>query len=312
MTRPRLLAAGAAHIDRRGRVADAYVPAASNPGTMREEVGGGAFNALRNAVRHGIDGAILSLRGGDLAGEAVTRAIAAAGIDDLSATFLDRATPSYTALIEADGELIAGLADMALYETGFDKQMRRRKLREAVLTADAVLCEANMPAAAIARLAAVAAGKPIFAIAISPAKAERLTAVLASLSCLFMNLREARALTARENASAVDAATALMRSGLRCGIITAGGDPLTGFDADGVFTVAPPRARSVADVTGAGDAIAGVTMAHLMRGMALRQAVRRGMAAAMLTVESPAVVADYGDEEFEAALALVAEASPVE
>ena len=51
MIRPRLLAVGAAHVDRRGRVGGVYVAAASNPGTMREEVGGGAFNALRNAVR---------------------------------------------------------------------------------------------------------------------------------------------------------------------------------------------------------------------------------------------------------------------
>ena len=50
MKRPHLVAAGAAHIDRRGRVSGPYVPAASNPGSMREEIGGGAFNALRNAM----------------------------------------------------------------------------------------------------------------------------------------------------------------------------------------------------------------------------------------------------------------------
>lgn len=312
MMRPRLLAAGAAHLDRRGRVAGAYVPSASNPGVMREEVGGGAFNALRNAVRHGVGGAILSLRGGDAAGEAVARAIAQAGVDDLSAIFLDRTTPSYTALIDAGGELIAGLADMGLYEAGFAKQIRRRKIREAVAGADAVLCEANMPAAAIEALARLSAGKPLHAIAISPAKAGRLGGVLKALSCLFMNAREARALAGVDaTADPLAAARALRGLGLARAVVTAGGAALTGFDAEGFFTVPPPAPRRIADVTGAGDAIAGVTVAHLMRGMPFRQAVRRGMAAALLTIESPTAVAGYGDEAFEAALALVGEVEPV-
>ncbi|RUZ38845.1 carbohydrate kinase, partial [Mesorhizobium sp. M7A.F.Ca.US.003.02.1.1] len=41
----KILAVGGAHIDRRGQVSGAYVPAASNPGTMREDVGGGHVGA---------------------------------------------------------------------------------------------------------------------------------------------------------------------------------------------------------------------------------------------------------------------------
>ena len=109
--------------------------------------------------------------------------------------FLDRTTPSYTALIDRDGELIAGFADMALYELAFAKQLRRSKAREVIAAADAILCDANLPAAALERLVALAAGKPVFAIAISPAKAVRLTPVLSRLAhCLFMNRREAVAL----------------------------------------------------------------------------------------------------------------------
>ena len=47
-----------------------------------------------------------------------------AGIADLSAVFLDRATPSYTALLDREGDVIAALADMALYELAFPKQMQ--------------------------------------------------------------------------------------------------------------------------------------------------------------------------------------------
>ena len=51
MTSPKLLAVGGAHVDRRGQMTDVFVPGASIPGTMREDVGGGAFNALRTAVQ---------------------------------------------------------------------------------------------------------------------------------------------------------------------------------------------------------------------------------------------------------------------
>ncbi|MEO3387482.1 carbohydrate kinase family protein [Mesorhizobium sp. CAU 1741] len=311
MTKPRLFAAGAAHMDRRGRVHAAYVAGASNPGTMREEIGGGAFNAMRNAVRHGVAGSLMSLRGGDVAGEAVARAIAAAGIEDRSATFLDRTTPSYTALLDEHGELIAGFADMGLYETGFARQMRRRAIRDAVAAADAVLCDANLPADAVARLARLAGDAPLYAIAISPAKVARLEPSLEHIACLFMNLREARRLTGDAAMTATEAARALRSRGLASGIITDGGRALTGFDARGIFTLSPPHAARIADVTGAGDAIAGVTVAGLMDGMELREAVRRGIAAARLTVESETVVAAYDDETFSATLALVAQARPV-
>lgn len=312
MKRPRLLAVGAAHVDRRGRTAGSYVPAASNPGTMREEVGGGAFNAARNAARHGVAASLMSLRGGDIAGETVARAIAESGIEDLSAVFLDRTTPSYTALLDAEGELIAGFADMGLYEIGFPRQMRRRKLRDAAQDADAVLCDANIPASAIAELTGITGALPIHAIAISPAKVRRLESVLPALACLFMNAREARALTGLgEEADAAEAARALMARGLARGVITAGGAALTGFDEVGVFTIAPPPPRLVADVTGAGDAVAGVTIARMLGGADFREAVRHGVAAATLTVEQEAVVADYDDAAFSARLTLVGEAHPV-
>ena len=47
LSKPVLLAIGGAHIDRRGQVAGDYFPGASNPGAMREEIGGVVFNALR-------------------------------------------------------------------------------------------------------------------------------------------------------------------------------------------------------------------------------------------------------------------------
>lgn len=305
MAYSKLFAAGAAHIDRRGRVIGPYIAAASNPGMMSEEIGGGAFNALRNATRHGVEATMLSLRGGDMAGEAVAREIAANGIKDLSATFLDRTTPSYTALLEENGELIAGFADMGLYETGFEKQFKRRQVRDGIVASDAILCEANITANALEKLIDLASQKPVFAIAISPAKAGRLLPVLQNLSCLFMNIREVRVLSGLEDATALSGARKLKEMGLQRGVITSGSAPLTAFDETGYFTITSPKPEKVLDVTGAGDAVAGVTIANLMQGKPLREAVRNGIAAAVLTIQSPQVVADYSDDDFKATLSRV-------
>ncbi|MBZ9703692.1 MULTISPECIES: carbohydrate kinase family protein [unclassified Mesorhizobium] len=305
---PRVLAVGGAHIDRRGQVSGAYVPAASNPGTMREDVGGGVFNALRSTVRRGVSGSLLSVRGGDAAADTVSRAIAEAGIADLSAVFLDRTTPSYTALIDREGELLVGFADMALYELAFAKQIRRSRVREEIAAADAVLCDANLPSAALERLVSLAAGKPVFAIAISPAKVVRLTPVLGGLAVAFMNRREAVALAGLDDAASQKTILDGLRSaGLDSAVVTAGGGPVLGFDRDGSFAVVPPPPRKVVDVTGAGDALAGATVAALLRGMPLRAALREGVAAATLAIESASAVPDFTTATFAQALALVPE-----
>src|SRR5262249_34286364 len=288
MPRPKLLAIGGAHVDRRGQVTGTFVPGASNPGKMSEDVGGGVFNALRNAVQRGLDASLMSLRGADPAGENVARAIAEAKIRDLSAVFLDRATPSYTALIDRDGEVIAGLADMELYGIAFSKQLRRSKAREEAAAADAILTDANLPAEALGRMAALAAGKPLFAIAISPAKVVRLSGVLKEIACLFMNMREAASLAAMPQETApIALAGRLAEMGLGSGLITSGSSAVTGFDANGIFQIVPPKPASVADATGAGDALAGATVAAMMRGKPLRVALRGGIAAAVLTIASP-------------------------
>lgn len=309
MTSPRLLAVGGAHVDRRGQMTSPFVPGASIPGTMREDVGGGAFNALRSAVQRGAAGAMLSMRGGDAAGDTVARAIAAAGIADLSAVFLDRSTPSYTALLDREGDVVAALADMQLYEIAFPKQLRRAKLREEIAAAEAVLCDANIPAAGLQRLAALCAGRPVFAIAISPAKAVRLAEVLPGLACLYMNRREAAALAGMGGDDPAVAIVARLRAmGLARGVVSQGGDAVIGFDASGIVSVTPPGPRKIADVTGAGDALAGATTVALLGGLPLGKALREGVAAALLAVESASSVPELSKRAFAEALALVPEA----
>ncbi len=307
---PKLLAIGGALIDRRGRTDDVFVPGVSNPGSMREEIGGAAFNAARAAAQMGVELAMMSVRGGDTAGQSVAAAIEAAGMSDISAVHLDRATPSYTAILDHDGELRAALADMALFDTAFARLARRSSTRDAIARADAVLVDANPPTKAIAEILDHTGAKPFYANAISPAKVTRFLPVLDRLSCLFMNRNEAEALTGARVGGGSTLISALRALGLRSGVVTGGARQILFFDEADAWQLQPPRVK-IADVTGAGDALAGATIAELLRHSPLEQALRRGAAAAALVAGSAQVSPKISHDSFAEMLERTPEPEPL-
>lgn len=296
VTRPVLLGIGGAHIDRRGMMTSDYIRGASIPGIMREETGGGVFNALRVAAQFGIAAQLLSVRGGDAAGEAVAAEAKRAGIHDLSSVFLDRTTASYTALLDRDGDVVAALADMEIYEKALPRQIARRKTREAIEAADALLIDANMPEEAIIRLMRLAKGKSVHAMAISPAKAVRLRPALEELSGIYLNKREARSICglAKDDQTPAPAlAERLAALGVARAVLTDGPSAICVLEDGKTAMIAPPSPDAVADVTGAGDALAGASLASLMSGTDFSSAVKHGLAAAAATVETQSAVADF-------------------
>jgi pseudouridine kinase len=289
----RLLGIGGAHIDRRGMMREPFIAGASIPGAMMEEPGGGVFNALRVAVQLGVSASLLSVRGGDAAGDSVAAAAKRSGLEDLSSTFLDRTTASYTALLTKDGDVVAALADMDIYETALPRQISRRATRNAIAACDAILTDANMPEMAIQKLLALTGANPVFALAISPAKAVRLRPVLSQLAGLFLNRREALAILERESAdlSALsELASGLVALGLPRAILSDGGGPVCVIDHGVVQSLTPPTPSRIVDVTGAGDAMAGATLAAFMKGEVWSVAASKGLLAAKLTVESSLAV----------------------
>ncbi len=303
-----ILVLGGAHIDRRGRIFGETDPGASNPGAWFEEPGGGGFNAARNLARLHHDVRMISPRGGDALGDMVAAAAREAGVDDRPFVFLDRTTPSYTAIIEKDGNLVIALADMELYKLFSPRRLLIRAIRDSFASADLILLDANLPAETLAAIArkAVDLGKPLAAIAISPAKVVRLKPCLADIDYLFLNKSEATALTSSRPDDPLQWVSQLQALGLKGGVITRGQKPLVAFDGRITLTLEPPAVDDVADVTGAGDSLAAGVLSALMDGLDLAEAVRHGAAAAAITVQSPfATAANLSPEHLRQVLALV-------
>jgi pseudouridine kinase len=133
--------------------------------------------------------------------------------------------------------------------------------------------------------------------------------VLPTLACLYMNRREAAALAGMGGDDSAEAIVNRLRAiGLARGIITQGSNAVVGFDAFRVYSLVPPAPRRIADVTGAGDALAGAVIVALLTGEPFGEALREGVAAALLAVESPTSVPELSNRAFAEALALVPDA----
>ncbi len=280
---------GGAHMDRRGRISATTALGASNPGSWFEEPGGGAFNAACALSRLGHKVVLICPRGGDSDGEKVGAAAAAAGIIDQPFVFLDRRTPSYTAILENDGNLVIGLADMELYQLFSPRRLASRAIRDALSTADMVLTDANIAEDTLKALAAKTAGLriPLCAIAISPAKVIRLVPILSSLACLFMNEAEAAIVAGASTQTAAEWPQLLRAAGLASAVITRGRLGAVAYDASGSVILAPQINEDISDVTGAGDGMAAGFIDAMLAGKKLHAQLECGTALATMTVRSP-------------------------
>ena len=285
----RILAIGGAHIDRKGWLSAPHRPGASNPGHWQTEAGGGAFNAARKLARLGHRVTLVAPRGGDAAAEMVARAADEAGIEDCPLTFLDRATPSYSAILEPDGNLVTALADMALYDLIPARRLLTSRLRKRLADADLLLMDSNLPENALSAMAEVASGLglPLAVIAVSPAKVVRWKPSLARISCLAMNAAEAAALTGTRAQSPDQWQSLLGAAGLAGGLVTAGAGPVAAFaslpSGPASTVLLPPPLDQVRDVVGAGDALASGYLDGWLAGGSVTDNLTRGIALARLT-----------------------------
>lgn len=289
-----ILVLGGAHIDRRGRIAGTTAPGASNPGTWKEEAGGGAFNCARSLARLGHAVTMVSPRGGDAEGEAVALAAAAAGVIDRPFTFLDRRTPSYTAIMERDGNLVIAIADMDLYRLFSPRRLAVRQVRDLADKAEFLLTDANPPPETLAAIAAVAKqrGIRLAAIGISPAKVVRFSELLPLIDWLFMNEAEAKALTGAEPHDHRAWPDIMRQAGLSGGAITRGGRELVAWDRSGTAFLTPPPLDRIGDVTGAGDGFAAGFLHARLNGGTLSDAIVHGAASARLALASEMATAE--------------------
>ncbi len=295
---------GAANLDRKLRTLAPLQMATSNPASAHEVFGGVARNIAENLARLGAPVALLTVLGGDAAGQSLLAHAERAGID-MGATLRlpDAASGTYTALLDERGDMLLALADMQLYDALTPQFLASRQRQRGA--AGLTVADLNLPPDGVATLLADAArddGAPLVLVAVSQPKMARLPSELNGLHLLILNRGELETLAGRALPGADHlraAANAVRSRGARHLIITCGADGVY-YTAQGNglrHLPAPPlEADELVDVTGAGDAFAAAVCWSLYQDGAgsepdLALACGRGLALAALTLRSAATVA---------------------
>lgn len=282
-----MLVVGGLNVDEVASVKADFVDRASNPVSWRHYVGGVASNAARAANTHYIrqhGGSVVmhTALGGDATGKDLLSAMHSQGIRVASQIFKDQPSDRYSAIMANSGELLMGLADVQLAE-----MLDPAPAVTAMKTGDTthLLLDANLSSHCIESVieAASDSSVAVAALTVSPSKAIRMLSVATKINWLFCNRREAVALgnaarlindhTAAEQTELSTLAHILSDIGFNAFVLTDGDAGLiTGCNGRYVRHAAI-QTPIVHNVNGAGDTLAGATLAAVSLGASLDEAV---------------------------------------
>ncbi|TAG25638.1 MAG: pseudouridine-5-phosphate glycosidase [Burkholderiales bacterium] len=286
-----VLCIGGINLDRKLKALHALLSGSSNPCVASESPGGVARNVAENLARLGLRVGLCGQVGRDAAAEAVLAPLRALGVDTRACLVAESGnTGSYTAVLDAQGQLVMGMADMALTE------MLTPDLLAPLLSAQSPklwMADMNLPASSLAWLAQRTLGARLVMLAVSEPKMDRLPSDLRGVDTLVLNRGELAAIGFSENDMG-SAFAKLHAAGLQRLVVTLGEQGVACVEVGEVTHIKPelPANLQVADVSGAGDAFCAGLCASYLRypADALAQHAKRAMRLALLTVQSAQTV----------------------
>jgi sugar/nucleoside kinase (ribokinase family) len=257
--RPDILCIGSVLWDVIGRTDLPMVAGNDKPGRITRIPGGVALNIAMTLRRVGLTPALISVVGDDPAGRDLLAACGQMGlITEHMLVDADLPTDQYMA-IEAQGALIAALADAHSLEQAGARiltPLSDGRLGSAAAPWDGpVAVDGNLTECLLRDIAE----SPLFAAAdlrlapASPGKAERLRPLLGHpRATLYVNCEEAGLIVGRPAPTAEDGARALLKAGARRVLVTDGGALAVDATPDALLRCTPPRIDAKR-ITGAGD-----------------------------------------------------------
>ncbi len=284
--RDRIVCIGNATVDRAFALSGAVELGTKNPAIARPVAFGGvARNVAETCARLGMRVSLVACVGDDDAGRAILADCRSLGID-VSGCIVSgvHPTPQYAAIVDARNELVVGASDMRAIEA---------LSRDAAIAANAAgdlawtFADCNLHTDTLRGViaGARAAGHRLALDTVSVAKATRLSADLRGVDLLLCNIREAQAYLATGEMPPDAVAQALRARGAHTAIVTLG-DAGTIVASTHVLERIAAMPATVADTTGAGDALIAGTIYALACGTGVADAVRTGMTVAALAVEA--------------------------
>jgi pseudouridine kinase len=200
----------------------------------------------------------------------------------------DRATGTYVAILDADGELVAAVADMSVMEALTPDHLAAQSN---LFDQCAVVCvDANLPEATIAHALELSttSGARTVVEPVSVPKARKLRPLLERIDTITPNRDELAAISGLPVHSLEDverAAKILLDQGVQCVLVTLGKDGVMACTrtASEHYPAVPAR---VVDTTGAGDAFTAGIVYGYHRGWPLADCVEYGQSLSRQIISS--------------------------
>ena len=268
---------GGANVDITATARKAFIARDSNPGTVRLSFGGVGRNIAHNLALLGDPVCFVTRFGGDAFGQMLQVSCREIGMDlSLCETCPTLPSACFASLNDCSGEMLGGVADMAVTES-ISKEWLARRI-DAIRAADAVVADTNLLPETLAWLIDHVTA-PLYVDAVSGPKANRLHKAL--------EISTIKRLYAFK-CNSLEAATLASVTGFTRRFVTRGAEGLE-VTADGISTLFPALPCTVRNATGAGDALlAGIV--HAGPEASVEEAARIGLLCARCAVESEEAV----------------------
>ncbi len=287
-----VLVIGALHVDELALSASPFILGESNPVRWERRAGGVGANVARAAASsQNVAVTLVANLGKDEDGNQLTATLAQAGVSVQATEQLESATGRYSAVIQPDGAVLIGLADVS---QATQLTLPMIKAQVDLQAAHTVIMDGNLSGNTLQELSVALrqTAKPrcqLMAISVSPAKVNQLARSLPHLDVLFCNNSEAQTLSQHLQIDDVQSPTSLLHNLCKTGcshiVMTDGGNGVHVSSVDDYTHIPVKPVASIQTSNGPGDALAGATAAQLCHSelthIAVIQAVKNvGLAAA--------------------------------
>jgi len=280
-----ILVIGGSNIDVYGQIPGPLKMKDSNLGHVYQTDGGVGRNILENLARLGLKPRFITAIGSDQNGRNLINHLTNLGVESHTLVVEGKITPTYMAILDAEGDLVLGVNDMDAL-----KQLDVRYLKETpiicdwIKQADIIVMDTNLDSMVLAYLLHELK-KPVYIDTISSTKALKLQPYLPRIATLKCSRREAESLLGKTSntANLETIGRALISKGIGELYITDGSNGSYLFKGKAIHHhQAYPV--DVVSTSGAGDAFFSGTIFAKVRGL---DPLKCGSAAAKIALESP-------------------------
>ncbi|MFW6319280.1 MAG: carbohydrate kinase [Bacillota bacterium] len=283
---------GGANLDYTLRLDQDIVLSTSNPVSSHTSLGGVIRNVAENLSRLNHPVSLMTCVGNDRAGDTLLKESHKLMETFASDVLNDATTGSYYSVIEPNGNMYVGLANMAINEKMTRSWIIEHKRHLRLSTW--IIADTNMQKDALEALIEFAnlEDKNLVIIGVSGPKMSRVPSELGGVHTIICNVDESQMYFETDEQDSKKLVSMWLEKGIKHVVIT-NGKAGSAYGSDKTISTHLADVvndANIVDVTGAGDAFSSALIHGLINNRPLKESVRLGTINARLTIQSPHAV----------------------